>query len=132
MDAATRIQTVERLFDDMDKGRYEAILEAVTDDFVQEWPQSGERVRGKEACLSIFRSYPGGTPKMALRRITGGGDTYVAELDMDYGGKPVHGVSILEFRGDRIARETDYFADPFEPPAWRAQWVEPMPEMTPA
>jgi len=43
-----------------------------------------------------------------------------------YDGKPSYTVSIMEFRDDKVARETQYFADPFVAPASRAQWVERM------
>jgi hypothetical protein len=46
------------------------------------------------------------------------------EYVITYDGRPVHTVSIMEWRDDRVARETHYFADPFEPPEWRARWVE--------
>ena len=95
------------------------------DDFVQEWPQSGERIRGKENFIEINKNYPG-IPSMKLRDIKGDGDVWVAEITLDYGQGPVHGVSIFEMRDDKVARETDYFADPFEAPEWRAQWVERM------
>ena len=39
---------------------------------------------------------------------------------------PVNTVSIMELRDGKVARETHYFADPFEPPEWRARWVERM------
>ena len=39
-------------------------------------------------------------------------------------GRPVYGVAIMEFRNDKIAHETLYFGDPFEPPKWQSQWVE--------
>jgi hypothetical protein len=42
-----------------------------------------------------------------------------------YDGQPVHTVSIMEFREDKVVRETLYFADPFEAPEWRAEWIEP-------
>ena len=34
------------------------------------------------------------------------------------------GVSILELRDGKVVRETDYYAQPFQAPAWRAAWVE--------
>ena len=58
--------------------------------------------------------------------IIGGGDLWVTEFILRYDGKPSYTVSIMEFRGDKVARETQYFADPFVAPAWRAQWVERM------
>jgi hypothetical protein len=56
----------------------------------------------------------------------GGGDLWVTELILTYDGKPSYTVSIMEFKEDKVTRETQYFADPFAAPAWRAQWVEPM------
>jgi hypothetical protein len=64
--------------------------------------------------------------RFAVRRIIGGGDLWVTEFILTYDGKPSYTVSIMEFRDGKVARETQYFADPFVAPAWRAQWVERM------
>lgn len=93
------------------------------DDAIQEWPQSGERVRGLDNIGAIDENYPG-LPDPTIRRIAGRDDLWILEVTLDYGGKVVHGCSILEMREGKIARETSYFADPFEPAEWRARWVE--------
>jgi hypothetical protein len=96
-------------------------------DFVQEWPQSGERIVGVDNALAIDRNFPGGLPSMNLRRVRTGGDLAVAEVELTYAdGSRYLGVSLLEFRDGRIAKETDYFAEPFPAPQWRAQWVDRM------
>jgi hypothetical protein len=64
--------------------------------------------------------------RFAVRRVIGSGDLWVTEYILTYDGKPSYTVSIMEFSGDKVARETQYFADPFEASAWRAQWVERM------
>jgi ketosteroid isomerase-like protein len=115
---------VQGYFDALERGDAEKIGSMLTDDFVQDWPQSGERVRGREACLRIHANYPGGSPTMTVRRITGSGEIWVAESEAAYGTQPVKIVSILEFRNGLLAHQTDYFADPFEAPQWRMQWVE--------
>ena len=115
---------IESHFDALERGDFDALANSITDDFIQDWPQSGERVRGKEACLNVFRNYPGGGPTARLRRVSGEGDLLVVEVDMDYSGKPTHMVAIIELRDGKISRETDYWADPFPAPAWRSQWVE--------
>ena len=101
-----------------------------TDDFVEEWPQSGERIKGKAAFKRINENYASATgtsPKMNVRRIMGEGDLYVVEGTIDYGdGVPVSYVSVGEVRDGKIAKVTDYFANPFEAPAWRADFVERM------
>jgi SnoaL-like domain len=95
------------------------------EDAVLEYPQSGERTRGRYNIQNQRGSQPS-NKRFSVRRITGGGDLWVTELILTYDGKPSHTVSIMEFRDDKVARETQYFADPFVAPAFRAQWVERM------
>src|ERR1700727_566939 len=90
-----------------------------------DYPQSGERTRGRYNIQDQRASQPS-NKRFNVRRITGGGDLWVTEYILTYDGKPSYTVSIMEFRGDKVARETQYFADPFVAPAWRAQWVERM------
>lgn len=95
------------------------------DDAVLEYPQSGERIRSRSS-IQITRARQPSKKRFAVRRIIGQGDLWVTEFILTYDGKPSYTVSIMEFRGEKVARETQYFADPFEAAAWRAQWVEPM------
>ena len=94
-----------------------------TDDFVQDWPQSGERMT-KDQAIRLGESYEQGSgtsPKFEYRRMIGGGDVFVVEGTVDYGdGTPVSYVGIGEIRDGKIARVTEYFANPFDPPEWRA------------
>jgi hypothetical protein len=110
------------------------VQEYGTDDFVQEWPQSGERLT-KAAAMRLADDYAqmsGTSPKFTYRRMLGSADFFVVEGTIDYGdGIPVSYVSVGELRDGKIARVTDYFANPFEAPAWRADFVERM-EPTPA
>jgi hypothetical protein len=121
-DAAKRAK-LEAAIAALDAQDWDAASADFADDFVQEWPQSGERLSGKEHCLTVWRNYPGGGPTMKVRRISGAGDEWIVETTLDYSGKPVLGVHIFEFRGDKIVRETDYWADPFQAPDWRKEWV---------
>ncbi|HSY98894.1 MAG TPA: nuclear transport factor 2 family protein [Terriglobales bacterium] len=95
------------------------------EDAVLDYPQSGERTRGRSKIQGQRASQPS-NKRFTVRRIIGGGDLWVTELILTYDGKPSYTVSIMEFRGDKVARETQYFADPFVAPAFRAQWVERM------
>jgi ketosteroid isomerase-like protein len=95
------------------------------EDAVLEYPQSGERTRGRRNIQNQRASQPS-KKTFTVRRIIGGGDLWVTELILTYDGKPSHTVSIMEFTGDKVGRETQYFADPFVAPAFRAQWVERM------
>jgi hypothetical protein len=117
-----------------DFGRLADLLkEYGTDDFVEEWPQSGERLT-KDASIRLSDNYPemsGKSPTFKYRRMLGGGDVFVVEGTIDYGdGVPVSYVGVGELRDGKIARMTEYFANPFEAPAWRADFVERMEPAT--
>ena len=96
------------------------------EDAVLEYPQSGERTRGRSNIQGQRQSQPN-KKRFTIRRIIGSGDLWVTEFILMYDAKPSYTVSIMEFTGDKVARETQYFADPFPAPAFRAQWVERMP-----
>jgi len=100
-----------------------------TDDFVQEWPQSGERLT-KANSMKLLESYgemSGTDPKFTYGGMLGGGDVFVVKGTIDYGdGIPVSYVGIGEVRDGKVAKMTEYFANPFEAPAWRANFVEKM------
>jgi ketosteroid isomerase-like protein len=95
------------------------------EDAVLDYPQSGERTRGRRNIQGQRASQPS-KKRFTVQRIIGGGDLWVTEFILTYDGQPSYTVSIMEFRGDKVARETQYFADPFVAPPSRAQWVERM------
>ena len=96
-------------------------------DFVMEMPQSAERVRGRDAMRRMQEAFPGGGPDVTLRRVVGAGRVWVAEATNRYGEDAWQVVVIFELDDDGlVARETRYYAQPFEPPPWRAGITEPM------
>jgi ketosteroid isomerase-like protein len=94
------------------------------DDAVCEYPQSGEVIRGRGNLQALRSHHPGKPSGFQVRRITGSGALWVTEYMISYEGKLAFTVSIMEFVGDKVAHESQYFADPFDAPAWRAPWVE--------
>jgi hypothetical protein len=92
------------------------------EDAVLEFPQSGERFEGVENFREWRSNYPANT-RFEFREVRGRDDVWVAELSVKYDDGPgSFGVSVLELRGDKIARESIYVTEGFEPPEWRAQW----------
>ena len=108
-----------------DANDFEAEHRIYHEDAVLEYPQSGERIRGR-LNIQITRSIQPNRKRFTVQRIIGGGDLWITEFILSYDGKPSYTVSIMEFRDVKVARETQYFADPFVAPASRAQWVERM------
>lgn len=109
-----------------DANELEAEHDIYRGDAVLEYPQSGERIRGRRNILSSRARQPN-RKRFTVRRIIGAGDLWVTEFVLSYDGQPSFTVSIMEFRDGKVARETQYFSDPFEPAPSRAQWVERMP-----
>ncbi len=98
--------------------------EARSPDYVMEMPQSGERIVGRDAMRSMQEAFPN-PPEAKVRRIVGSGDLFVMEAVSEYpGGGTFHVANVVEFSGGQIIRETRYYAEPFEPPEWRAALVE--------
>jgi limonene-1,2-epoxide hydrolase len=118
----------------------------LTDDYVDEMPQSGERIRGRQNAQAIAESYPGGvgtvepaaskvigaddrwvmTPTFNFLRIEGSGDTFTYTGTITYpgSGDVWHVVAVAIVRDGRISRTTTYYAPKFDAPEWRAPFVE--------
>jgi hypothetical protein len=95
-------------------------------DAILDYPQSGERFRGR----STIQAQRGGHPAerhFTIRRILGGGDLWVSECVITYDGVPAYSVSVMEITDGRVTHETQYFADPFPASPGRAELAEPIP-----
>ena len=98
-------------------------------DVVLEFPQGGERLVGLANVRAMREAYPAPV-SLQIGRIRGSGNLWVAENLITYNGATsLHATTIMEVRDGQVVRETIYFGDPWEPPAWRAEWVEPMPAL---
>lgn len=109
-----------------DAGDFETEHQIYREDAVLDYPQSGERIRGRSNIQASRAAQPN-LKRFTVRRTVGTGGLWVTEFILSYDGRPSYTVSIMEFVDGKVARETQYFAEPFEPGPSRAQWVETMP-----
>ena len=145
-------EVVDRFVKALFSGDFDAQDEYLADEVVEDFPQSGERIRGRANRRAMGENYPGRaerefapgkpgrivgddrwilTPAMSLVRVTGSGDSFVVTSELRYpNGELWQTVQLIEFRAGRIVKLTSYFAAPFAPPEWRAKWVEPIPPST--
>ncbi len=136
-------QVVDRYIKGLVDRNLDLQAEVCAPDMVQEFPQSGERIRGWANYRAAAENYPGGLPEgthsrvvgsedrwvlgpsFTLLRIEGTGDVYTFFGKAKYpDGVTWHVMSIIEIRSGKIAKTTWVFGAPFDPPASRAQWVE--------
>ena len=129
MDDQTVRTALKRHWDASDANEFEAEHDIYREDAVLDYPQSGERIRGRRN-IQESRTVQPNKKRFTVRRMIGGGDLWVTEFVLSYDGIPSYTVSIMEFRDGRVAHETQYFADRFEPGQSRAHLVERMGDVT--
>ena len=123
MDDRTVRAALERHWRASDASDFEAEHQIYHEDAVLDYPQSGERIRGRRN-IQESRTVQPNRKRFAVRRMIGSGDLWVSEFVLTYDGIPSYAVSIMEFREGRVANETQYFADRFDPGPSRAHLVE--------
>jgi len=87
-------------------------------------PSQASESSGEGICRLCGVIIPASRPVSMSERILGTGDLWITEYTITYQGQPAYTVSIMEFRNGKVVHETQYFADPFEAPGWRSQWVQ--------
>lgn len=135
-------EQINRFYRALNARRWDEMVEIVDPDLIQDWPQSGERIRGFDNFRAVVENYPefptietrriaGAedkwvlTPTFTPLRISGTGDVYTIETLVNYpNGEVWHGVAIVQFRNGKAYRMTEYFAAPFPAAEWRAKWME--------
>jgi hypothetical protein len=106
-----------------DRNDFAAEHDIYREDAVLEYPQSGERIRGRHNIQASRMAQPN-AKRFKVRRIVGGGNLWVTEFILSYDGNPSYSVSIMELLDGKVTRETQYFGDPFAPGPSRAHLAE--------
>ena len=123
MDDRTARAALQRHWDASDANDFEAEHEIYREDAVLDYPQSGERIHGRNS-IRESRFVQPNKKRFTVQRMIGSGDLWVTEFVLTYDGIPSYTVSIMEFRDGLVAHETQYFADRFDPAPSRAHLVE--------
>ena len=118
-------EVLERFFEAFERRDIDALADLVHDDYVEEYPQSGERIRGKQNVRAVTENYPG-LPSLIDHSYVLSGDLGVMKMTLEYDGKRIYVCEIVDFEEGKMKRARAYYAEPFEAPEWRAQWVERM------
>jgi hypothetical protein len=120
---------LERHWNASDAGDFEVEHDIYHEDAVLDYPQSGERIRGRRN-IQESRFVQPNKKRFTVRRMIGSGDLWITEFVLSYDGIPSYTVSIMEFRDGLVAHETQYFADRFDPAPSRAHLVEQASDIT--
>ena len=118
-------QIVERFWAAMQTNDFKAAGEFLEDDYVLEWPQSGERIRGRSNFVAVNEHYPAhGRWEFTIHRIIAEGEEVVSDVGVTDGAIIGRVITFSTVRDGKIVHQTEFWPDPYEPAAWRAGWVE--------
>jgi ketosteroid isomerase-like protein len=118
-------QIIERFWATMQTNDFKAVGELLHDEYTLEWPQSGERIRGRTNFVAINENYPAhGRWEFTVHRIIAEEDEVVSDVEVTDGVITGRAITFSTIRAGRILHQIEFWPDPFEAPAWRAQWVE--------
>jgi hypothetical protein len=123
MDDREMRRALQRHWEASDASDFDVEHEIYRDDAVLDYPQSGERIRGRRN-IQESRTVQPNTKRFKVRRMIGSGDLWVTEFVLTYDDVPSYVVSIMEFRDGLVAHETQYFSERFDPGPSRAHLVE--------
>ena len=116
---------VERFWETMNTNDWAAVGRLLHDDFALEWPQSGERIRGRDNFVAVNAHYPAAGPwRFAVQRIVADDHGAVSDVAVTAPEVAARVVSFFAPRDGMIWRVTEFWPDPFAAAAWRARWVE--------
>jgi len=116
---------VERFWSAMAANDFAAAGDLLHDDYLLDWPQSGERIRGRENFVALNRHYPAaGRWRITVLRLIADEGGVATEVAVTDGQRADRAVTFSELRDGRIVRQTEYWSDGVEPAPWRARWVE--------
>jgi ketosteroid isomerase-like protein len=118
-------QIVENFWAAMQTNDFERAGELLHDDYILEWPQSGERIRGRANFVAVNENYPAhGRWEFTIHRILAEGDEVVSDVSVADGVVNARVITFSTVRDGRIRHQIEFWPDPFEAAAWRAQWAE--------
>src|SRR6201995_6318 len=98
---------LERHWAASDASDFEIEHDIYRDHAVLDYPQSGERIRGRRK-IQESRTVQPNKKRFTVRRMIGSGDLWVTEFVLTYDGVPSYTVSIMEFHDGLLAHETQY------------------------
>ena len=118
-------QIVEGFWAAMQTNDFKAAGEFLHDDYVLEWPQSGERIRGRANFVAINQHYPAhGRWEFTIQRIIAEGDEVVSDVSVTDGAVTGRVITFSSVRAGKILTQTEFWPDPYAPAEWRARWIE--------
>ena len=109
----------------METNDFYAAAQLLHDDYILEWPQSGERIRGRDNFAAINTYYPAeGTWRFTINQIAAQGDLVITDVSVTDGKRKDRVITFSTIHEGKIWKQVEFWPEPFDAPDWRAQWME--------
>lgn len=111
----------------MSSNDFHAVSVVLAPEFVLEWPQSNERIRGAERFARMNQEYPAhGSWAFTLNRLVAGNDEVVSDVSISDGVQTTRAISFFTVVAGKITRLVEFWPEPYAAPVNRAHLVEPL------
>ncbi|MDK2125999.1 nuclear transport factor 2 family protein [Parachitinimonas caeni] len=121
-------QLVREYWQRMQTNDFAYAAQLLAEDYVLDWPQSGERLRGRENFTRMNAEYPAhGKWRFTLNRLVSDGREVVSDVSVTDGVLSVRAITFSTVDGGQIVSQLEYWPEPFPAPPNRAHLVERMP-----
>jgi hypothetical protein len=123
------IEVVQAFWRCMASNDFASVETVLSPNFVLEWPQSRERIRGPARFVQMNQEYPAHGPwRFTLNRLVGNDCEAVSDVSVTDGVQVGRAVSFFTVAADRIDCIVEFWPEPFAAPTNRAHLVEAMHE----
>lgn len=124
---STPVEVIGEFWRLMATNDFASVAAVLADEFVLEWPQSRERIRGAERFARMNSEYPAqGAWRFTVHRVVGNDTEAVSEITVTDGAQTARAISFFTVIEGKITRLVEYWPAPYPAPAHRAHLVEPL------
>jgi len=121
------LEVVKRYWSLMQSNDFRSVGQVLSDDFVLEWPQSNERIRGRDNLASMNEEYPAhGIWRFTINKILGDEIDVVSDVSLTDGVQVARVISFFTVTDGKIRKMVEFWPDPFPAPDNRRHLVELM------
>ncbi|MGF6611719.1 ketosteroid isomerase-like protein [Paraburkholderia sp. WSM4175] len=117
----------------MGSNDFASVESVLSEQFILEWPQSNERIRGAARFAQMNSEYPAEGPwRFTVNRVVANtGHEAVSDVTVTDGALTARAISFFSAEAGKITKIVEYWPEPYAAPVNRAHLVELIDEKSP-
>ena len=123
----TALEVVREFWRLMATNDFPSVAAVLAQDFVLEWPQTRERIRGSERFARMNQEYPAhGRWRFDINRLVGGDSEVVSDVTVSDGVRTDRAITFFSVAQGKVTRIVEFWPETSSPAPDRAHLAEPM------